>query len=130
MYISSKSKESLSINISQETDIPLHCREIIDRWKRFQANSAAASIENGPKSTENVEEKLVKLLESNARSTTVQRQYTEEEKKIREAILAQYSQVLFSPLLYNCYPLSLKFIYILFTEVVRDVNKNQYLLIQ
>lgn len=75
-----------------ETDIPLHCREILDRWKRFQANSAAASVENIPKPTENVEEKLVKLLESNARSTTVQRQYTEEERKIREAILAQYSQ--------------------------------------
>lgn len=42
---------------------------------------------------ENVEEKLAKLLESNVRSTTVQRNYTEEERKIREAILAQYSQV-------------------------------------
>lgn len=42
---------------------------------------------------ENVEEKLAKLLESNVRSTTVQRSYTEEERKIREAILAQYSQV-------------------------------------
>lgn len=42
---------------------------------------------------ENVEEKLAKLLESNVRPTTVQRSYTDEERKIREAILAQYSQV-------------------------------------
>lgn len=40
-----------------------------------------------------VDEKLVRLLESQSLATTVQRSYTEEEKKIREAILAQYSQM-------------------------------------
>lgn len=44
-------------------------------------------------SPEDMDVKLVRLLESQPRPTTVQRTYTEEERKIREAILAQYSQV-------------------------------------
>ena len=40
-----------------------------------------------------VEEKLVKLLESQTLATIQQRQYTDEEKRVRDAILAQYSQV-------------------------------------
>jgi squalene cyclase len=35
----------------------------------------------------------VKLLESQSLATTKQKNYTEEEKKIREAILSQYSQM-------------------------------------
>lgn len=38
-------------------------------------------------------EKLAKLLESQSLATTKQKQYTDEEKKIREAILSQYSQM-------------------------------------
>lgn len=51
----------------------------------------------------NVEEQLVKLLETTkVQSIVKERQYTEEEKRIREQILAQYSQVkLFNKLLYN-----------------------------
>lgn len=44
-------------------------------------------------SSEDVDAKLVKLLESQALATVKQKQYTEEEKKIREAILSQYSQM-------------------------------------
>lgn len=40
-----------------------------------------------------VEEKLVKLLESQTLATVQQRQYTDEERRVRDAILAQYSQV-------------------------------------
>lgn len=41
-----------------------------------------------------VEEQLVKLLETTkVQSVAKERQYTEEEKRIREQILAQYSQV-------------------------------------
>jgi hypothetical protein len=43
---------------------------------------------------EDMDVKLVRLLESQPRPTTVQRTYTEEERRIREAILAQYSQVI------------------------------------
>lgn len=43
--------------------------------------------------SEDVDTKLVKLLESQSLATTKQKQYTEEEKKIREAILSQYSQM-------------------------------------
>jgi hypothetical protein len=48
---------------------------------------------NNAGSGEDMDVKLVRLLESQPRPTTVQRTYTEEERKIREAILAQYSQV-------------------------------------
>ncbi|XP_054282443.1 coiled-coil domain-containing protein 43 [Macrosteles quadrilineatus] len=74
-----------------ETDIPFHCQEILDRWKACQLNIASNKVST-PTPMENVEEKLAKLMESNVRPTTVQRSYTEEERKIREAILAQYSQ--------------------------------------
>lgn len=40
-----------------------------------------------------MENKLVKLLESQTLQTVQQRQYTDEERRVREAILAQYSQV-------------------------------------
>lgn len=41
-----------------------------------------------------VNEQLAKLLEAQKLRTTVkEREYTEEEKRIREQILAQYSQV-------------------------------------
>lgn len=40
-----------------------------------------------------LDEKLVRLMESQSLATTVQRSYTADEKKIREAILAQYSQM-------------------------------------
>lgn len=76
----------------QDDDIPQHCREILEHWKVCQIN-IASNVVSSPAILENVEEKLAKLLESNVRPTTVQRSYTDEERKIREAILAQYSQV-------------------------------------
>lgn len=48
---------------------------------------------NATCSVEDVDTKLVRLLESQSLATTVQREYTAEERKIREAILAQYSQM-------------------------------------
>nr|CAD7265135.1 unnamed protein product [Timema shepardi] len=45
------------------------------------------------KGGDDMDVRLAKLLESQPRPTTVQRTYTEEERKIREAILAQYSQM-------------------------------------
>jgi len=74
----------------QENDITAHCKEIIERWQKvFNTDS-----ENGPSNgDEGVEDRLVKLLESQSLATVVQKSYTEEERRIREAILAQYSQV-------------------------------------
>lgn len=40
-----------------------------------------------------VDLQLAKLLESQSLATTTRREYTDEEKKIREAILSQYSQL-------------------------------------
>ncbi|KAL1123992.1 hypothetical protein AAG570_001762 [Ranatra chinensis] len=75
-----------------ENDIKQHCHEILDRWKLSQVGSASGGLPESVESKEDVDVKLVRLLESTAQPTTVQKQYTEEERKIREAILAQYSQ--------------------------------------
>lgn len=51
-------------------------------------------MEEPKKVVEDVDTKLAKLMESNSIATTVTRQqYTPEELRIREQILAQYSQV-------------------------------------
>jgi hypothetical protein len=76
----------------QENDIPTHCREILVKWKSVSQTIDVVTGNNAG-SGEDMDAKLVRLLESQPRPTTVQRTYTEEERKIREAILAQYSQV-------------------------------------
>lgn len=55
---------------------------------RLPKNVAAAAT---PK--EDVDIRLARMLESQSLPTTTQRSYTEEEKRIRDAILAQYSQM-------------------------------------
>nr|CAD7457829.1 unnamed protein product [Timema tahoe] len=75
-----------------ENDIPSHCREILDKWKKFSPKEKSVDDENA-KGGDDMDVRLAKLLESQPRPTTVQRTYTEEERKIREAILAQYSQM-------------------------------------
>nr|CAD7400596.1 unnamed protein product [Timema cristinae]CAD7434377.1 unnamed protein product [Timema monikensis] len=74
-----------------ENDIPSHCREILDKWKKLSPTEK--SVDENAKGGDDMDVRLAKLLESQPRPTTVQRTYTEEERKIREAILAQYSQV-------------------------------------
>lgn len=76
----------------QKDDIPTHCREILDKWKKV-SQTADNLKGNNASSGEDMDVKLVRLLESQPRPTTVQRTYTEEERKIREAILAQYAEV-------------------------------------
>ncbi|KAL0274025.1 UNVERIFIED_CONTAM: hypothetical protein PYX00_006560 [Menopon gallinae] len=75
-----------------ENNITKICQEIIDKWKIFQAE------ESVPKTvldvSEDVEVKLARLMENQAKATTVIRNnYTDEERKIREAILSQYGQM-------------------------------------
>nr|CAD7400595.1 unnamed protein product [Timema cristinae]CAD7434376.1 unnamed protein product [Timema monikensis] len=74
-----------------ENDIPSHCREILDKWKKLSPTEK--SVDENAKGGDDMDVRLAKLLESQPRPTTVQRTYTEEERKIREAILAQYSQM-------------------------------------
>ncbi|CAH0404986.1 unnamed protein product [Chilo suppressalis] len=70
-----------------ERDISIHVNEIIDKWESCKPKEEAA------KPAADVDAQLVKLLESQAPATTTRREYTDEEKKIREAILSQYSQL-------------------------------------
>ncbi|KAG8233490.1 hypothetical protein J437_LFUL013739 [Ladona fulva] len=73
-----------------ENDIPKHCREILERWQKL---SSVLNSETKKEPQEDVEVKLVRLLESQTLPTVAPKSYTEEERKIREAILAQYSQM-------------------------------------
>ncbi|XP_071453891.1 coiled-coil domain-containing protein 43 [Hetaerina americana] len=73
-----------------EEDIPKHCREILERWQKI---SQALNTSSKSEPEEDVEVKLVRLLESQSLPTVAPKSYTEEERKIREAILAQYSQM-------------------------------------
>lgn len=75
-----------------ENGIRNHCREILEKWRN--TSQAAISVKNAEVAgAEAMDVKLAKLMESQARPTTVQRTYTDEERRIREAILAQYSQM-------------------------------------
>jgi 5-hydroxyisourate hydrolase-like protein (transthyretin family) len=61
------------------------------------SQTADILTENNAGPGEDMDVKLVRLLESQPRPTTVQRTYTEEERRIREAILAQYGEVFLLP---------------------------------
>ncbi|XP_026726910.1 coiled-coil domain-containing protein 43 [Trichoplusia ni] len=70
-----------------EKDISVHIDEIIEKWE------SCRPTEETPKPATDVDIQLAKLLESQVPATTTRREYTDEEKKIREAILSQYSQL-------------------------------------
>ncbi|KAG6796450.1 coiled-coil domain-containing protein 43 [Apis mellifera caucasica] len=73
-----------------EDDINNHVTEILKVWEESLPNKEKP----GPKvPVEDVDVRLARMLESQSLPTTTQRSYTDEEKKIREAILAQYSQM-------------------------------------
>lgn len=62
-----------------------------------------------------VDLQLAKLMESQSLATTTRREYTDEEKKIREAILSQYSQLPDNEVFYYYQFLIIKLIYTKFT---------------
>lgn len=72
----------------QETDLDNVIKEITDEWEKCQPKTDTVAAES-----EDVDTKLARLLETKHLATTVQRQYTEDELRIREQILSQYSQV-------------------------------------
>ncbi|XP_063245107.1 coiled-coil domain-containing protein 43 [Bacillus rossius redtenbacheri] len=75
-----------------ENDISNHCREILQEWQKSLKADRIADGECAGCGSE-VDVTLAKFLESQPKSVAVQRTYTDEERKIREAILAQYSQM-------------------------------------
>nr|CAI5852786.1 unnamed protein product [Callosobruchus analis] len=79
----------LSEIVENENEIIQHCNEILEKWQTCKPKE----IDVHQMSNEEVEEKLAKLMESKSLAITKQKQYTEEEKKIREAILSQYSHM-------------------------------------
>ncbi|XP_035910752.1 coiled-coil domain-containing protein 43 isoform X1 [Anopheles stephensi] len=74
-----------------ETDLEHFIKEILDKWKNCHSQDAEAS-----KPKLDVEVQLAKLLEGQKLATKVEREYTEEERRIKEQILSQYSQVVLS----------------------------------
>lgn len=74
----------------QEDNIGKHVAEILSAWAEWLPTEEVAAA---PAPTEDVDVRLAKMLESQSLPTTTQRSYTEEERRIREAILAQYSQM-------------------------------------
>ncbi|XP_050081508.1 coiled-coil domain-containing protein 43 isoform X1 [Anopheles aquasalis] len=73
-----------------ETDLEPFIKEILDKWKICHNREAAAS---SSKPTLDVEVQLAKLLEGQKLATKEERAYTEEERRIKEQILSQYSQL-------------------------------------
>lgn len=77
-----------------ESDCSAFITEILDRWKQcHQEDAAADSAAGGPKMKLDVDEQLAKLLENQKLATKVEREYTEEERRIKQQILSQYSQL-------------------------------------
>lgn len=76
-------------NYLQISDIPSVVKEIVDKWISTRPNQE----EKLASEVEDVDTRLARLLESQTLATTVQRQYTADELRIREAVLAQYSQL-------------------------------------
>ncbi|KAK1119865.1 hypothetical protein K0M31_012942 [Melipona bicolor] len=73
-----------------DDNISKHVKEILKAWADYLPveEVAAAKVP-----VEDVDVRLARMLESQSLPTTTQRSYTEEERRIREAILAQYSQM-------------------------------------
>ncbi|KAK2583987.1 hypothetical protein KPH14_006447 [Odynerus spinipes] len=81
--------ESILAGITED-NIGKHVTEILSAWAEWSPTEEA----NNPSApTEDVDVRLARMLESQSLPTTTQRSYTEEERRIREAILAQYSQM-------------------------------------
>lgn len=73
----------------QESDSSTFIKEILDKWK--QCHLAVDS--SASKQKLDVDEQLAKLLENQKLAKKVEREYTEEERRIKQQILSQYSQV-------------------------------------
>ncbi|KXJ81949.1 coiled-coil domain-containing protein 43 [Aedes albopictus] len=73
-----------------ETDLNTFIKEILDKWKQCQQVEDAGAAS---KMKLDVDEQLAKLLESQKLAKKEEREYTEEERRIKQQILSQYSQL-------------------------------------
>lgn len=72
-----------------ESNFDTFIKEILDKWKQcHEAVDAGAS-----KMKLDVDEQLAKLLENQKLAKKEEREYTEEERRIKQQILSQYSQL-------------------------------------
>ncbi|KAG7203353.1 hypothetical protein KM043_013428 [Ampulex compressa] len=81
--------ESILAGITED-NISKHVAEILNAWSEWLH---VEDVEAAQLPAEDVDVRLARMLESQCLPTTTQRSYTEEERRIREAILAQYSQM-------------------------------------
>lgn len=72
-----------------ESDLNSFIKEILDRWKQCHPEEP----DDGPKLKLDVDAQLAKLLETQKLTKKIEREYTEEERRIKEQILSQYSQL-------------------------------------
>ncbi|XP_017880233.1 coiled-coil domain-containing protein 43 [Ceratina calcarata] len=81
--------EGILAGITDE-NISKHVTEILKAWAEWLPIKEDTTRKEP---VEDVDVRLARMLESQSLPTTAQKSYTEEERKIREAILAQYSQM-------------------------------------
>ncbi|XP_053693013.1 coiled-coil domain-containing protein 43 isoform X2 [Sabethes cyaneus] len=74
-----------------ESDLNNFIKEILDKWKSCHSSESNSSASQTTKL--DVDEQLAKLLENQKLAKKVEREYTEEERRIKEQILSQYSQL-------------------------------------
>lgn len=67
--------------------------DIIERWSSVFRLKMREEAEAAQNKAVDVDEKLVRLLESQAKATVVVKNYSEEDRKLKEAILQQYGHV-------------------------------------
>nr|XP_023012064.1 coiled-coil domain-containing protein 43 [Leptinotarsa decemlineata] len=72
--------------VENENEITKNCNEILEQWQLHKPKITETQM-----SSEDVNTKLAKLLESQSFTTTKQKEYTQEERELRNAILSQYS---------------------------------------
>ncbi|XP_058839327.1 coiled-coil domain-containing protein 43-like isoform X2 [Topomyia yanbarensis] len=89
MRKSKLSKASWRRSLS-ESDLNSFIKEILDKWKICHSVEPLAT---GPSLKLDVDEQLAKLLENQKLAKKVEREYTEEERRIKQQILSQYSQL-------------------------------------
>lgn len=73
-----------------ESDSSAFLKEIVDKWKQCTQAEEQASA---PKAKLDVDQQLAKMLETQKLAKKEEREYTEEERRIKEQILSQYSQL-------------------------------------
>ncbi|XP_057324965.1 coiled-coil domain-containing protein 43-like isoform X5 [Microplitis mediator] len=81
--------ESILSGITQE-NIDTHVAEIFAAWIKWLPTQDMVETVTP---IEDVDVRLARMLESQSIATTTQRIYTAEERRVREAVLAQYSQM-------------------------------------